>query len=172
MYVVTSISMFTGMWFIEFVSPHDKIFTVLPESQKLTVPLISTRMVMLYRFYRIGKCTFGTVLVHLLARNLQKWNFAMDYIHRLATPAPAFSVYRISFLWYPMLACISTVVIGIVVSAITEKFGWYDTHQSLRKNRNTPVVVNGTRLTEINVSGDQEDQTSEPFLRKHKIIVE
>ncbi len=34
MYVVTGVYMFTGVWFVEFVSSRDEIFTVLPETQK------------------------------------------------------------------------------------------------------------------------------------------
>ncbi len=48
--MVIRVSVFTGAWFVEFVLPRDKIFTVLPESQKLTVPSVSTHVVMLYRF--------------------------------------------------------------------------------------------------------------------------
>ncbi len=46
-YVVTRISVFTGAWFVEFVSPQDKIVTVLPESQKLTVIPVLTHVVTL-----------------------------------------------------------------------------------------------------------------------------
>ncbi len=61
--VVTDISMFTGTWFVEFASPRAKIFTVLPESEKLTVPPVSTHTVTLYRFHMVGKLTFGTALI-------------------------------------------------------------------------------------------------------------
>ncbi len=63
MHVVTDISMFTVRSFVEFVSSHDRIFTVLPESQTLTVPPVSTRIVTLCRFYRVGKLTFKTAVV-------------------------------------------------------------------------------------------------------------
>ncbi len=72
-YVMTGVSILTGMWFVEFLSPRDKIFTVLPESQKLTVPPVSTRKVTLYRFYRVGKLTFGTALAYFLFRFFWTW---------------------------------------------------------------------------------------------------
>ncbi len=61
--MVTDIPKVTGIWFVEFVSPCDEIFSVLPESQKLTLSPVSTRAFILYRFYRVGKVTFGTALV-------------------------------------------------------------------------------------------------------------
>ncbi len=44
-------------------------FLVLPESQNLIVPPVSTRLVMLYRFYRVGKLTFGTDLIQKFPKN-------------------------------------------------------------------------------------------------------
>ncbi len=58
--MVTGVSTFIGVWFVEFLSLGDKIFTVLPDSQKLTVPLVSTCTITLNRFYRVGKLIFGT----------------------------------------------------------------------------------------------------------------
>ncbi len=55
--------LFTGTWFVEFVSSCHEIFTVLPESEKLIVPPVSSYAVTLHRFYRVGKFTFGTALV-------------------------------------------------------------------------------------------------------------
>ncbi len=78
MYVIIVVSIFIGVWFVKFVSLHGKIFTVLPESQKLTVPPVSIRAITWYKFYRVRNLLLKTAL------NLQKsWPeriFLPDYV--------------------------------------------------------------------------------------------
>ncbi len=76
--MVTGISTFTGMSFVESMSPSDKIFTVLPESEKLTIPPVSTHTVTFYRFYSVGKFTFGTALVLIISTASYLRNFSVD----------------------------------------------------------------------------------------------
>ncbi len=84
-------SMFTDMWFVEFVSPYDKIFTVLPESQKLTVPSVSTRMVTLCRFLWGRETYFWNSPSSLLA---DKYNEAAeDIFHHRARAKSHFAAW-------------------------------------------------------------------------------
>lgn len=74
-----------------------------------------------------------------------------------------FSIYQISFLWHPMLACVLTVVIGIIASEIANYFGIYKNNQ--RGTRRSKKNINGFSLNGIS-STNKELQSSEPFLQK------
>ncbi|KAK7572068.1 hypothetical protein V9T40_014540 [Parthenolecanium corni] len=80
-----------------------------------------------------------------------------------------FSVYQISFLWYPMLACVLTVVIGMVVSAISVRFNCSNSHSPVRTQR-ANSEKNGTQMKNLKSKDENDVQTTEPFLRREKIF--
>lgn len=62
-----------------------------------------------------------------------------------------------------MLACVLTVVIGIIASEIANYFGIYKNNQ--RGTRRSKKNINGFSLNGIS-STNKELQSSEPFLQK------
>lgn len=91
-------------------------------------------------------------------------SFMKIFVFRISKHNKEFSFYQISFLWYPMLACSLTVVIGIVVSIITKSSSRGDDHQSLSKRGNNDKQLK-TRINYLK-SNDTEKLSFEPFLHR------
>lgn len=68
-----------------------------------------------------------------------------------------------------MLACVFTVVIGMVVSAISVRFNLCNANKRVR-TQGANSEANGTRMKNLKSKDENDVQTSEPFLRRDKIF--
>lgn len=62
-----------------------------------------------------------------------------------------------------MLACVLTVVIGMLVSAISIRFNFSNTHKQV-STQGASSETNGTRMKNLKLKDESDVQSSEPFL--------